>query len=313
MSDSVCVAVDACCDLPYEFLSRNNIRILPFYTRFGDKVLIDDRDPGKTLDFYKQGMLAKSFDAESTPVSAQEMSNILEKELVLNFDKVLAITMMSSRSKFYENIREAVWVSQPKFKELRSAQGLERRFRIMMMDSNNLFTGPGVLVYEAVRLLKEENASIEHVMLKLEPLTRRVRTFILPQDLFHLKNRAGNRGEKSDKSLNWFTYQVGKTMNIKPIIQGYQGETQAVDKVFGFTSGLEKIFGNAIKAIDDGLGINAVTMSYAGALSEIQKEHAYQEFVTYAKERGVPTFLAMMSTTAAINVGPGCFVLSYTE
>ncbi len=313
MSDSVCVAVDACCDLPHEFLTRNNIRILPFYTRFGDKVLIDDRDPGKTLDFYKQGVLAKSFDAESTPVSAQEMSNILEKELVLNFDKVLAITMMSSRSKFYENIREAVWVSQPKFKELRSAEGLERRFRIMVMDSNNLFTGPGVLVYEAVRLLKEENASIEHVMLKLEPLTHRVRTFILPQDLFHLKNRAGNRGDKSDNSLNWFTYQVGKTMNIKPIIEGYQGKTTAVDKVFGFTSGLEKIFGNAIKAIDDGLGINAVTMSYAGALSEIQKEHAYQEFITYAKDRGVPTFLAMMSTTAAINVGPGCFVLSYTE
>lgn len=61
------------------------------------------------------------------------------------------------------------------------------------------------------------------------------------------------------------------------------------------------------------LGINAVTMSYAGELSELQKENAYQEFIAYAGEHGVPTYLTMMSTTAAINVGPGAFALSYSE
>lgn len=313
MSDSLCVAVDACCDLPPEFFQQNNLRILPIYLRFGDKVITDDRDPEKTLEFYQQGMLAKSFDAESTPVSAEEMSDIIEKELVLKYDQVLAITMMSSRSKIYENIRDAVWLSQPKFKQLRSAMGMNRRFRIMVMDSSNMFTGSGLLVIEAMRLLRQENASIEHAMMQLEPLANRVRTYLLPQDLFHLKNRAGNRGDKSDKSINWVSYQIGKTLNIKPIIQAYQGNTGVVDKAIGFNSGLEKIFGHAIKAIDNGLGINAVTMSYAGELSELQKENAYQEFIAYASEHGVPTYLTMMSTTAAINVGPGAFALSYSE
>ncbi len=221
--------------------------------------------------------------------------------------------MMSSRSKLYENIRDAVWVSQPKFKELRSAAGLDRRFRIMVMDSNNLFTGPALLVHEAVRLLREENASIEHVMMKLDPLTDRVRTLLLPNDLFHLKNRAGNRGDKSDKSLSWFTYQVGKTLNIKPIIQGYRGETGSVDKAVGYTAGLKKVFDNARAAIQNGLSINAVTMSYAGDLSEIQQEREYQDFVSFAREHGVPTLLTMMSTTAAINVGPRCFSISFAE
>lgn len=313
MSDAICIAVDACCDLPPEFIQQNNIRVLPIYMRIGDQTLTDDRNPERTLDFYKQGMLAKSFDAETNPVSAEEMSGILEKELVLKYDKVLAITMMSSRSRIYENVRDAVWVSQPKFKDLRSATGLTRRFRIMVMDSNNIFTGPAVLVIEALRLLKQENASIESTMMALEPLANKIRTYLVPQDLFHLKNRAGNRGDKSDKSLNWLTYQVGKAMNIKPIIEGYQGNTGPVDKAFGFSNGLEKIFSKVSGAMDNGLSINAITMSYAGDLNEIKKESAFQQFVAHTESRGVPTHLAMMSTTAAINVGPGAFSISYAE
>ena len=313
MSDTICIAVDACCDLPPEFIQQNNIRVLPIYMKIGGQTLTDDRNSARTLNFYQEGMLAKSYDAETNPVSAEEMSGILEKELVLKYDKVLAIMMMSSRSRIFENVREAVWVSQPKFKDLRSESGMTRRFRIMVMDANNLFTGPAVLVIEALRLLKQENASIESTMMALEPLANRVRTYLVPQDLFHLKNRAGNRGDKSDKSLNWFTYQVGKAMNIKPIIEGYQGKTGAVDKAFGFSSGLDKIFANARDAMEKGLSINAVTMSYAGDLSEIQKESAYKKFVAHAESRGIQTYLAMMSTTAAINVGPGAFSISYAE
>lgn len=95
MSENICVAVDACCDLPSEFLRKNNIRVLPIYLKFGDQVFTDDRDPDKTLEFYQKGMLEKTIDAETSPLSPEEMSNILEKELVLKHDKVLAITMMA--------------------------------------------------------------------------------------------------------------------------------------------------------------------------------------------------------------------------
>lgn len=313
MSESTCIAVDACCDLPDDFIRQHNIRVLPIYLRFEDVSLMDIRDPYKTMEFYNQGMLEKTADAESSPVSAEEMSAILEKELVLKYDKVLAITMMQTRSRIFENVRDAVWVSQPKFKELRKSAGIDRRFRIQVMDTNNLFTGPAVLTYEATRMLEQENASIESIAMKLESLKNHVRTFMVPQDLFHLKNRAGNRGAKSDKSLNWFTYQVGKTLNIKPIIMGYRGETGAFDKAIGFGSGLEKVFGYTMAAIEKGLSINAVCMSYAGDLSEIKKEKAYKKFIADAQTHGIPTFLSVMSTTAAINVGPGCFSISYAE
>lgn len=313
MSEKTCIAVDACCDLPDDFINQHNIRVLPIYLRFENQTYTDNRNLQNSIDFYKKGMLEKSLDAESIPVSAEEMSSILEKELVLNFDKVLAITMMHTRSTIYENIRDAVWVSQPKFKELRASAGIDRRFRIQVMDSNNLFTGPAVLTYEAVRMLNQESASIESIMVRLESLKECVRTFILPQDLYHLKNRAGKRGDRSDKSVSWLSYQVGKTLNIKPIIMGYRGSTDPVDKAIGFGNGLEKIFGNAMAAIEEGLSIKVICMSYAGDLREIKDEKLYQKFISYANQRGIPTLLSVMSTTAAINVGPGCFSLAYAE
>ena len=313
MSVNACIAVDACCDLPDDFIRQNNIRVLPIYIQFGDETYMDNRDTVRSLEFYRKGMLKKTLSAETHPVSAEEMSSILEKELVMDFDQVLAVTMMHSRSKIFENIRDAVWVSQPKFKELRKSAGLDRRFRIQVMDSNNLFTGQAVLTYEAARLLKEENANIESVMVRLEQLKDRVRSLQIPQDLYHLKNRAGKRGEQSDKSLNWFTYQVGSMLNIKPIVLGHKGETTPIDKAVGFNSGLEKIFNSAVSAIEKGLSINVICMSYAGDLDEIKNEPAYQKFVEYAEKQGIPTLLSVMSTTAAINVGPGCFSLAYAE
>ena len=313
MPQNTCIAVDACCDLPDDYIRQHPIRVLPIYIRFEDETYMDDRNLQRTKSFYSQGMLKKSFDAESNPVSAEEMSSILEKELVLDFDRVLAITMMQSRSTIYENIRDAVWVSQPKFKQLRKSKGVDSSFRIEVMDSENLFTGPAVLVYEAVRQLEQENLSLRDITQNLMGIKDRVRTFLIPQDLYHLKNRAGKRGDKSDKSLNWLTYQVGKTLNIKPIIQGYRGETGPVDKAMGFGNGLEKVFDNAMEAIEQGLSINVICMSYAGDLNEIKKEKAYKKFIEYAESRNIPALLSVMSATAAINVGPGCFSISYAE
>jgi len=308
-----CVAVDACCDLPPEFIKQNNIRILPIYLKMGDKTITDVRDPAKTIQYYREGLLDKNTEAETRPFSRQEMSEMLEQELVLNYDDVLAITMMSSRSRLYGNIRDAVWGSKPKFMELRNAAGLERRFRISVMDSWNLFTGPGVLAYEAIRLLGQEEMNLDEVHMKLDAITPRLHTYLVPKDLYHLKNRAGNRGDHSDNSLNNVTYQVGRMLNIKPIVYGNSGETGPIDRAVGYRAGLDKIFGYAYEGIDSGLAINVINMSYAGDLDEIRKEPGYQKLVEYAKERGVETMLSMMSTTAAINVGPGSFSLSYAD
>lgn len=310
MTTDVCLAIDSSCDLPPEFIQKHALRVLPITLKLDGDQVPDTRDPVKSVELYQSGRLEKDTHAETEPYSAAAMSAVLENELVLNFDKVLVITIMHTRSEIFKNVRDAVFISQPKFKDLRAKNGKDRSFRMFVFDSNTIFTGHGLMAYEAARLLSEESATVEQVLIKLENLKNRIRAFILPKDLYYLKNRAATKG---DNSVSWLSYQMGNMLNVKPIIQAYQGETESVDKAMGYKSGMEKLLNSAKSAIDNGLLIKAIVMSYAGELTTIEEMDIYKDFVHYANDKGVETLLSVMSTTATINVGPGSFSLAYAD
>ncbi|MCK4865584.1 MAG: DegV family protein [Gammaproteobacteria bacterium] len=310
MSERTCIAVDSACDLPAAIFKEQDLQILPITLKLGGNNFIDNRDPEKTIQFYLSDMGKKSFDAETEPFSVKEMSSLLEEKLIFEYDEVLAITINSARSEIYKNVRDAVFVSQHKFKEARTKAGLSPFFKIRVFDSGTLFTGQGVLVYEALRLLKAQQLNISQVVEKLVPLKDKVRAFLLPKDLYHLKNRASKKG---DDSVGWLSYQMGNMLNVKPIIQCYKGHTEPVDKVMGFNKGLVNLFEKTKSAIENKLSINVVVMSYAGDLNDIYTRSDYRKFVTYAKSKNVRTLMSIMSTTASVNVGPGSFSLAYAE
>lgn len=310
MPERTCIAVDSACDLPEAFFKEHNLQILPISLKLDGKNFIDNRNPEETIEFHSGEMGKKSFDAETEPFSVKEMSKLLEEQLIYDYDEVLALTINSARSEIYKNVRDAVFVSQHKFKDSRTKAGITPLFRIRVLDSTTLFTGQGVLVYEAVRLLKAEKLNVAKAITALTPLRDKVRAFLLPKDLYHLKNRASKKG---DNSVGWLSYQMGNMLNVKPIIQCYKGETGPVDKALGFDKGLVKLFEKAQQAIGDSLSVNVVVMSYAGDLNDIYNNSDYKKFVAYAKSKKVDTLLSVMSTTAAVNVGPGSFSLAYAE
>ena len=310
MSESTCIAVDSACDLPAEFYEKHDLQILPIALRLDEQNFIDDRDPEKTIQFYSSDTGKRSFDAETEPFSVQQMSKLLEEKLIFDYGEVLAITINSERSEIYKNVRDAVFVSQHKFKDLRTKAGLSPFFKIRVFDSGTMFTGQGVLVYEALRLLKVKNLDVSKVIGELTSLKDKVRAFLLPNDLFHLKNRASKKG---DNSVGWLSYKMGSMLDVKPIIQCYRGQTEPVDKAMGFNKGLVKLFENAKDAIENKLSINVVVMSYAGDLNDIYNNSDYKEFIKHTKNKKVKTLMSVMSTTAAVNVGPGSFSLAYAE
>lgn len=308
MSPSTCIAVDSACDLPRSFVDAHNIRILPITLKLGDQNFLDTRDPRRTVQLYAGGHLEKHASAESEPVSAEEISEILEKELVANYDNVLAIAISSKRSDIYKNLLAAVYASTPKFKELRKEYGKPTNFKIRVIDSETLFAGQGLLIYEAVRLLKQEQLSLRELSERLEKLRPSILSYLVPDSLYHLKSRASAKG---DRSISWLGYQVGNMLDIKPIVEARDGLTAAVGKVRGFDEGLDNLFSRARNAIEEGLSINAINMSYAGDPKTIEATPAYRSFKAFAKTRGVTTLLSVMSSTAAINVGPGAFCLAF--
>ena len=310
MSEKTCIAVDSACDLPAAIFKEQDLQILPITLKLDGNNFTDNRDPEKTIQFYLSDMGKKSFDAETEPFSVKEMSRLLEEKLIFDYDEVLAITINSARSEIYKNVRDAVFVSQHKFKDARTKAGQSPFFKIRVFDSGTLFTGQGVLVYEALRLLKAQQLNVSQVVEKLLPLKDKVRAFLLPKDLYHLKNRASKKG---DDSVGWLSYQMGNMLNVKPIIQCYKGHTEPVDKAIGFNKGLVKLFEKAKSAIENKLSVNVVVMSYAGDLNDIYKNDDYIKFIEFAKNQKVRTLMSIMSTTASVNVGPGSFSLAYAE
>ncbi len=310
MSASVCIAVDSACDLSPSVIQKYKIEILPISVKLAGKTFVDLRDPLLTTQFYESEMKKKDFDAETEPYSATEMAQRIEQQLILDWDEVLVMTINSARSEIFQNVRDAVFASTPNFKAIRKKAEKSHSFKIRVFDTGTMFTGQAVLVYEALRLIKGEELGLEQVISQLESIKERVRSFLLPQDLYYLKNRASKKG---DKSVGWLSYKVGNLLNVKPIIQCYKGETSPCDKALGFDKGLEKLFDKTQKAVRAGLSINIISMSYAGNLDDIKSLKQYTEFKAFLERKSIPSTLAVMSTTAAINVGPGAFSIAYAE
>lgn len=308
MSSTTCIAVDSACDLPRSFIDAHDIFILPITLKLADQNFLDTRDPRRTVQLYAGGHLGKNAAAESEPVSAAEISELIERDFVSRYDNVLAVAISSQRSEVYKNLLSAVYTSTPKFKDLRKEYGKSVNFKIRVIDSETFFAGQGLLIYEAVRLLKQKQLSLRELAETLEKLRPTVRTYLVPDSLYHLKSRASTKG---DRSVSWLGYQVGNMLDIKPIVEGRDGVTAAVGKVRGFDEGLKNLFARAREAIETGLSINAVNMSYAGDPRQIESTAAYRTFKVFAQNHGVTTLLSVMSSTGAINVGPGAFCLAF--
>jgi DegV family protein with EDD domain len=302
------IVIDSACDLPRSYIEKHHLEILPISLQFGDRTFRDVRDPEETMAFYKRYLAEKDVDAETAPLSVDEIKDLFLDEFVLKYDKVLVVTVASSRSPIFENATKASFAILSGYKERRKQAGIEGPFSLRVVDSKTLFTGQAVLVHEAVRLLEEEHLSFDKLRPAIEKLSQHVHAYLVPQDLYYVRNRARKKG---DRSVSWLSYQLGSMLDVKPILQAYRGETNAVKKVQGFDTAIREVFDMAREQIDRGLRVNAICMSYAGNPDVIRKHPEYIRFAQDAESAGVELLLSVMSTTAGINVGPGAFALAY--
>lgn len=303
------IVIDSACDLPRSFIDQHHLEILPINLKIGDEIIIDERDPQQTIDFYKRYAVEKILvNSETQPFSVEQITHLFLDKLVLNYDRVLVITIASTRSLIYENATKASFAILSGYKIRRQKAGQEGVFALRVLDSKTLFTGEAVLVHEAVRLLKEENTPFDKLRPAVEELSKHVHAYLVPQDLYYVRERGRKRG---DRSVSWFAYHVAKLVDIKPILKAYRGDTFPVKKVPGYEEAIGQLFDIALNAVKHGLRTKVICMSYAGNPDIIRQHPKYNEFTKIAHQHGVDTMLSVMSTTAGINVGPGAFSLAY--
>lgn len=309
------IAIDSACDLPQSFLDAHHVHLLPILLCRGETRLPDQRDPEATLAFYRQYQADKTLDADTAPPTVADIQARLLDELALHYDRVLVITITQTRSPLFVHATEAAYAAlkqsrEPAYHRRRVQAGLTGPLFVTVIDSQALFTGQGVLVHEAIRLLETEQRSFSVLRKVIEQLSPRVQGYLVPDDLFYVRHRSSRKGEKS---IGLLGYHLGTLLDIKPLIHFHQGESQAIDKDRGFDRTLLKLFDRTRAAMAAGLATPLVNCSYAGDLAVIRRNPLFIALENDAGRQGITVLLSMMSVTGALNVGPGAFALSYID
>ena len=301
------IVADSACDLPEDFIERENITILPVTVQIGQAVLADVRNTDATMNFLTGETAARAFEAETTPFTVQQVHDLFINKLVHDYDYVFCITTTRTRSGIYDNAVQASYTILNDYKPVRAASGNNTPFALRVIDSQNVFAAVGVLVIEAARMRAAGEAPPK-IRAHIESLANNLQGYMVPPDLHYLRNRIKKRG---DKSVSFFSAALGTALDIKPILHCNKGETGPVGKVKGFNAAAEKMFDFAAKRVRAGLLTPTMSLSYGGELDEMRKLPGYDHLREVCAEHNVEVFESFMGLSGLVNVGKGAMVVAF--
>ncbi|MEY2150697.1 MULTISPECIES: DegV family protein [Rhodanobacter] len=301
------LAIDASCDLPQAFLQKHDIAIMPIAVRVDNDTFKDDRAPAEVQRFLDLKLGSRSHSAETEPCSVEDVQKLFLEKLVLERDCVFCLTITATRSPINEHVNKASFGVLKNYRSVREPAGISGPFLMRIIDTRTIFAGSAPAVYEATRLIaaNEQPAAIRE---RLAHVANNSYGYMLPRDLYYLRARAKKKG---DSSVGLFSAVLGSTLDIKPILRGYRGETGPVGKVRGFEHGTEVLFGYAAKRVHAGLMVPMVCVSYGGDLAELPKLPGYERLRAACAECNVELMEAPMSITGMVNVGEGAVTLGF--
>lgn len=301
------LAIDASCDLPQDFLQQHDIAIMPIAVKVDKSTFKDNRDPAEIQRFFDLDMGSRSHSAETEPCSVEDVQKLFLDKLVLEKDCVFCLTITAGRSAIYDNVVRASFAVLKNYRKVREPAGITGPFLMRVLDTRSLFVGSAPCVVEAVRLM-QANETPAAIRERLAYIAENSYGYMLPRDLYYLRARAKKKG---DRSVGLFSAVLGSTLDIKPLLRGYRGETTPVGKVRGWEHGCETLFGYAADRVRAGLLVPVMCMAYGGDLNELPTLPGYGTLVQACEECGVTLMQAPMSITGMVNVGQGAVTIGF--
>ena len=301
------IVVDSACDVPTDFIEREQVTILPVTVQIGQAVLADVRNEQATLNFLTGETAERAFEADTTPYTVQQVHDLFLSKLVLDYDYVFCITTTKSRSGIFDNAQQASFTILNDYKPVRAAAGLNTPFSLRVIDSQNVFAAVGVLAVEAARL-RAAGEGAPKIRARLENLALYTQGYMVPPDLHYLRNRIKKRG---DKSVSFFSAALGTALDIKPVLHCNRGDTAPVAKVKGFENAAEKLFNFAGNQIRAGLMTPTMSLSYGGELGEMRALPGYDDLRVTCASYNIELFESVMSLSGMVNVGKGAVVVGF--
>jgi DegV family protein with EDD domain len=301
------LVVDSACDLPKDFIERHNIEILPISVRIDDATQVDYRDQAATLAFLDAHIAERGANAETLPFTVEQIRDLFLQKLVIDYDYVLCMTITRTRSPIFDNAQQASFAILNGYRGIRSAAGNNTPFALRVIDSQNLFSAQAILPVEAVRL-RAAGEEPGRIRSRLEELASNTYGYLIPRDLYYIRNRARTKG---DRSVSLFSAALGTALDIKPVLRGYRGDTGPVAKVKGFEAAAQQTFEFAARRVAAGLLTPTVALCYGGELDEMRALPGYAALRDACATHNIEVFESVMSLTGMVNVGKGAVVVGF--
>jgi DegV family protein with EDD domain len=303
------VAIDAAVDVPQEFVERNGIAVMPITVKVDNHRFKDDRDPAEILRFRDQKLGSRSHSAETEPSSVEDVQNLFLDRMVKDYDCVVCLTIMATRSPIHDNVIKASFAILKNYRPIREAAGITGPFLMRVVDTRNIFAGSAPAVAEAVRMIQAGKSPAE-VRERAAHIADCSYGYMLPRDLNYLRSRARSKG---DRSVSFLSSMLGTALDIKPILRAHRGETGPVGKVRGFEHGAQVLFEYASKRVQAGLLVPSLTLSYGGELDDMRNLPGYNALTRICGDAGVEMLETPMSITGMVNVGEGAMTLGFAS
>lgn len=249
------IITDSCCDLPYEYLTANDVDFISMTINLEGRELIDDL--GKTFDYTA---FIEEVKGGKMPLTSQlNISTLLEafKPYVEQQKPLVYLALSANLSGSYNNALAAIEVLKEDYQEV----------PIVVIDSKAASLGEGLLVNELIRY-RNEGVSLDEISTKLAVKIANVHSWVTVDDLAHL-----NRGGRISRT----TAAVGSLIKVKPIlIMDHEGKLANVSSVRGRKNSLKKIAEETINGIVEAEKQN-IYIAYAGDLVAAEQVQGYLE------------------------------------
>lgn len=297
MPETAIIADSACC-MPKPMAQKYNISFVPLGYTINGTSYLDPMSDSSVVALFASGSFGKKNNVETTPPKVEDFTKAIHEKIRAGYKRIIVQTVNRARGDTYSNANTAI--SNIK-RELQ-----DKTVIIRVMDSRTVFAGQGLMAIETVRrLMKEKNEDI--VRRKMDVLSEKIHTFIIPKDIVLARSRALKRGQENVSKGQAF---LAGALGIHPITCNVNDSSHLCTTVRGFDKAVKALFDHARSRIEAGLYSPIITVNYAGSLDTLKSMPGYSDLEKTTKAHKIMLIPSVASIACGVYASPGSISLA---
>lgn len=261
---------DSTCDLPADVVQKYGIGVIPTFVNYGDKSIADDGLELVREQFYHDLPHMNPFPTTSAmpPALAEQIIH----QTFEDSDHLFLISVASNLSGVYNIMRLCATKLPPE--------------RYTLIDSRSVTLGLGFQVLAGAETA-EKTGDVAQVKAAVEHVRERARVFAALETMEFLR-RSGRVG--------WAAASIGALLQIKPMLEVYDGEVKSGSRVRTFGRAVEEL----IKIAHERAPLERFAVLYISDHAEAEK---LRERLADIAPAG--TLVVSVTPTIGVHVGTG--------